>query len=116
MLTPDEELNEQILKKMRDGGDDLSALRPVQFQFVFPSREMAQKFSKAIETRNLLAATSDEGDGPVEDLPWDVNVTIEMQPNLISISGYERDLGQTAANHGGRGDGWFCERIVNDGG
>jgi hypothetical protein len=112
MLSPDRELNEQILQEMRDGGDDLSTVRPVYFQFAFPSCENAQKFAEVVVERRLLAEVSDAGDGPAPDLPWEVNVTIKLGPELTSISGHERDLGQLAAAHQGRGDGWFCERIT----
>ena len=111
MLTPDEELNEQVLKEMRDAGDDLSTARPVCFQLVFPSLEKARGFAEALVERGLLAEVGDGGDGPVLALPWEVNVTIDLRPELRSISDYEHDLGQLAADHQGRGDGWFCERI-----
>lgn len=112
MLSTDEELNEQILQEMRQAGDDLSAVRSVCFQFAFPSRESARSFAADLGSRGLLADVDDHGDGPVEDLPWDVDVAIKMRPELASITGYERDLGEIAATYHGRGDGWFCERIV----
>ncbi|MDI1364300.1 MAG: ribonuclease E inhibitor RraB [bacterium] len=110
-ISPDEELNEQVLQNMRDGGDDLSAVRPVHFQLVFPTWQDARQFAEAAMANGLLAEVSDGADGPVLGMPWDVNVTIELRPELASVSGHERDLGEMAFAHNGRGDGWFCERI-----
>jgi hypothetical protein len=112
VLTPDEELNEQVLQDMRDAGDDLSMVRPVHFQFVFASEEEARAFATDAAARGFLAEVSELDDGPAPDLPWDVNVTLELRPDLRSISDHEHGLGQLAAAHHGRGDGWFCERIT----
>jgi hypothetical protein len=114
MLPDDEELNEQVLQQMRDGGDNLSAVRPVCFQFVFPERKQAQGFSEVMVRRGLVVDVAVDPDGPVSELPWDVNVTIEMKPELTDITGYERNLGQVAIAHEGRADGWYCERIVGN--
>ena len=50
---------------------------------------------------------------PVPGPPWEVNVTIHMAPTLAAMSDFERKLGQQAAVHLGRADGWFCERITS---
>ncbi len=114
MLAADEELNAQVLAQMREGGDDLSAIRPLVFQFVFQTRELAQRFAEDVVKRDLQAVVSDVGDGPAADLPWDVDVTVALRPELAAISSHERELGQMADAYQGRGDGWFCERITRD--
>jgi hypothetical protein len=100
---------------MREAGDDLSVVRPVYFQFALPSLELANKFAEEIAEPSLTVDVSEEGHGPVAELPWDVNVTVEMKPELASISEFECSLGQKAAVYYGRADGWFCERITHDG-
>ena len=111
MRSDDEELNCQILQRMREAGDDLSVVRPVCFQFALPSLELANKFAEEIAEPCL---TVDVSHGPVTELPWDVHVTVEMKPELASISEYECSLGQKAAVYDGRADGWFCERITQN--
>jgi hypothetical protein len=96
---------------MREGGDDLSEVRPVNFQLVFPTWQDARNFADTVMANGLLAEVSDNGGSPAPGLPWDVNVTIELRPELASLSDQERDLGEMALAHSGRGDGWFCERI-----
>lgn len=112
MPTPEEELNEQVLQEMRDAGDDLSRVRPVYFQFVFPSRDKARAFAEVVAERGQLAEVNNVGDGPAPKLPWDVNVTIELRPESLVISDLEHDLSQLAASHQGICDGWFCEQIT----
>jgi hypothetical protein len=86
MRSDEEELNYQILQRMREAGDDLSVVRPVCFQFALPSLELANKFANEIAEPGLTVDVSEEADGPVIELPWDVNVTVEMKPELASIS------------------------------
>lgn len=112
MRSRDEELNEQILQGMRDAGDDLSVIRPVFFQFVFPSRELAQSFAAEIQASGLAANSENEGDGPAPELAWDVNVTIEMIPERVIITDYECSLGEKATVYKGRADGWYCQRVI----
>jgi hypothetical protein len=99
---------------MRRGGDDLSTVRPVHFQLVFRTRHDAQAFAEAVRAKGLLVTMGDGGDGPEMGLPWDVTVTIAFRPEPASLSTHERDLSAMALVHGGRGDGWFCERIIQD--
>jgi hypothetical protein len=97
---------------MREAGDDLSVVRPVFFQFVFPSRELAQSFAEEILASGLAAKAENEGGGPAPELPWDVNVTIEMIPERMTITDYECSLGEKATVYNGRADGWYCQRII----
>ena len=114
MPTIDEELNEQVLQSLRAGRDDLSIARPVDFQFVFPTREEADAFASAVAARGLKVTVADVAEGPAPGLPWDVHVEIQMKPELYAISSFERDLGAVAASSNGRPDGWYCERLTRD--
>lgn len=110
MLSADEQLNEQVLWQMREGGDDLAIVRPIKYQLVFSSELDAQTFATIVRQRGMMAEIAQTTCS--EELPWDVNVTLDMQPELVAISSFEREIGRLAAQHGGRNDGWYCERIV----
>ncbi len=110
-MSADEALNEQVLRRLRAAGDDLTVARPVEFQFVFPSLTDARNFAQAARELDLRAEVADGDDGPAPGLPWDVNVTIHMVPELAAITGHERALGQLAAAYNGRPDGWFCQQM-----
>lgn len=115
METPrsfEENLNERVLQGMREAGDDLSVIRPVFFQFVFPSRELAQSFTEEILESGFEAKAENEGDGPAPEFPWDVNVKIEMIPEGVTITDYECSLGEKATVYKGRADGWYCQRVI----
>lgn len=44
----------------------------------------------------------------VPDMPWDVEVTLQIGPTHSEITATEVDLGAMAAKYGGRNDGWGC--------
>jgi hypothetical protein len=111
MHSYDEMVNEQVLQEMRDGGDDLILVRPIYFQFVFPSEESAQEFAADVGRLGSAKARPDS-DGCVPELPWEVHVTVDMRPELATISDYEKWLDSLASVRCGRADGWYCERIV----
>jgi len=105
----DEDLNRQVLQQMRAAGDDLRTPRPIDFSHAMPDAASAASFAVEFLTRGFRVAVEETGSTP--NLPWDVVVTIVMVPTLHTINETERDLGEAAANHGGRPDGWGCAQI-----
>lgn len=110
MSSNDKDLNRQVLEQMRDGGDDLRTPRPIDFSHALPDSASAASFAAEMRSRGFASAV--EETGCVPDLPWDVVVTITMVPDLQVITDTERDLGEGAAKHGGRADGWGCVRVM----
>jgi hypothetical protein len=109
LRSSDQDLNRQVLQQMRAAGDDLTTPRPIDFSHVLPSAASAASFAAEMKLRGFHLAVEETGSTP--DLPWDVVVTMVMVPNLHSINEAERDLGEAAAKHGGRSDGWGCVRV-----
>ena len=100
-----EEENKDVLRRMSEGGDDLTAPRPVDFTFVFPDRASAASFADAIQSQSFQASEV-ENTGCVPELAWEVVATMEMAPELHAVTEIELGLGNLATGLGGRPDGW----------
>ena len=110
MSSFEENLNREILQRMREGGDSLLTPRPIDFSHVFPDESAATAFSAAMESQGFTTVL--EETGCESELPWDVVVTISMIPDLQALTATELDLNIAAAAHRGRADGWGCERLT----
>lgn len=102
---PDDE-NGDVLRRMQEGGDDLSKPREIDFTVVLPSEDAARNFGD-----HFTAAGYDvkvENAGTVAELPWDVVVVKHMLPDHAGITAFEEELEEVAAPLGGRNDGWGC--------
>jgi hypothetical protein len=110
MSSFDEDLNRQVLRQMREGGDSLTAARPIDFTHALPDATAARGFASELAASGFRLVVRETGCVP--ELPWDVVVTIDMTPELRAITDTERDLGEIAARFGGRADGWGCERVL----
>jgi len=102
---PDDE-NGDVLRRMRDSGDDLSRPRIVDFTTVFPDQERARQLAEMYESRGCVVAV--KYSGVVPELPWDVTVSNFMVPTYQAITDFENGLGASAEPLGGRSDGWGC--------
>jgi len=102
---PDDE-NGCVLKRMIASGDDITIPRRVNFSVVFPDEASARVFRELV-----LVMWSDVDicfSGVVGELPWDVTVSVFMEPSHRGITDVESCLGEQAAKLGGRNDGWGC--------
>lgn len=97
------EENAEILAGMERDGSDLAPSRPVDFSHVFATLAAAQDFAAECE-RDGLKIDVIETDR-VED-PWDVTVTVELQPSATNITSWEERFEVLAQRYGGRTDGW----------
>jgi hypothetical protein len=98
--------NGDVLRHMRESGDDLSVARNIDFTVVFASRDEVQKFGDHFH--RLGYRVSANKSGCVEDLPWDVVVVKNMVPTHSGITTFEAELQSAATPLGGRNDGWGC--------
>ncbi|MDR7296479.1 hypothetical protein J2X16_001818 [Pelomonas aquatica] len=98
--------NGDVLRRMRDSGDNLSIARDIDFTVVFVSRDDVQKFGDHFH--ELGYRISAEKSGTVEDFPWDVVVVKNMVPTHGAITAFEAELQSVATPLGGRNDGWGC--------
>jgi hypothetical protein len=102
---PDDE-NGDVLRRMQEGGDDLTLTRDIDFTVVFETEDAAEKFAGYFAS--LGYKTSFERTDTAEGFPWDVLVVNHMAPDHGKITAFEVELETAASELGGRNDGWGC--------
>jgi len=106
---PDDE-NGDVLRRMKEQGDDLSSPRDVDFSVVFLDEASAKNFIALIEKQFEKVRYSEiETSRP---LKWDVTATRFMIPSHQEITETEQLLENSAASFGGEIDGWGCFNII----
>jgi hypothetical protein len=105
MKYPDD-ANGDALRRMEEGGDDLTRPRDIEFAVVFPDENTATQFAHHVCRFGFAA--SPELTGTDEDFPWDVIVVKHMIPSHGEIGAFEDWLQCVADTFGGQNDGWGC--------
>lgn len=100
---PDDE-NGDVLWRMARNGDNLAKSREIDFSVIFPTEDAALDFAVQL-LRNDLKVSFAAYDGN-EELPWQVQVHVCMEPTHANITDFENQLAEGAAELGGRNDGW----------
>lgn len=100
---PDDE-NGDVLWRMQEHGDNLSARREVDFSVIFQTEEVALEFAVHLLRNDQKVSFSAYDEN--EEMPWQVHAHPVMEPTHENITGYESQLGEDAAKFGGRNDGW----------
>jgi len=100
------EENEDVLRRMRSSGNDLSQSRDINFSVVFPDETAANQFAYQFASDDC--SVNVRKSGCVEELPWDVTVTKHMYPKNEDITEFEAFLESIASSYNGRNDGWGC--------
>jgi hypothetical protein len=94
-----DDLNGDVLRRMRSGGDSLTLSRDIDFSVIFPSEEAAITFCEAVDEPDLKVRYKlSEVD---DDCPWDVTVTKDMIPDHAKIAAMENWLAAHAERLGG---------------
>jgi hypothetical protein len=99
-----DDANGDVLRRLIEGGDDLSSPRNIDFEHIFQSKDGAVAFLAEV-TSPLQSAKLSWYPG---ESAWNVQVTKYMIPTHAEISGLEAELDSFARKHGGRADGWGC--------
>ena len=100
---PDDE-NGNVLWRMLEDGDNLSKPREIDFSVIFPTEEAALLFAVYLLRNDQKVSFSEYQEH--DELPWQVHVHPIMEPTHENITGFEDQLGEDAAEFGGRNDGW----------
>ncbi len=98
--------NEDVLRRMRANGKDLSHARDIEFSIIFPDESAANQF--AYQFADAKSSVSVSKSDCEEKLPWDVTVIKHMVPRNEDITEFEAFLESVASGFGGRNDGWGC--------
>jgi hypothetical protein len=93
---------------MRDGGDDLSQPRTVDFFFVFPERAEALAFARLVNDPDKEVCISCYSERHL----WEATVKFCMVPSHQQITALESELALKANAAGGKADGWGCPQIL----
>jgi hypothetical protein len=99
--------NGRVLRRMYDGGDDLTQSRVVDFCFVFPDRAHALAFVRDVADQTLETCLSWYQGKSM----WQIIVKRDMVPEHASITAMESTLTLKANQAGGKADGWGCMQI-----
>ena len=107
--TPDfpNDENGRVLRRMCDGGDDLTRSRMVEFCFVFADREQALTFVRDVADQTVETCLS----WYQAKSMWEVIVRRDMIPDHRGITELESALTMKAKQAGGKADGWGCMTI-----
>ena len=102
------EVNAEILAGMERDGSDLTPLRPVDFSHIFPNEACAKDFANHCEGDGLKI---DVIETDRVECPWDVTVTLEIEPSAANVTSWEERLDILAQTYEGRADGWGFFRV-----
>jgi hypothetical protein len=107
---PDDE-NGAVLRRLEEGGDDLTQPRNIDFEHVFPSKEGALFFAAQVvnHTDDVKVAWFED------EQVWNVTVTRYMIPKHGAVTELENSLAEIARLHGGETDGWGCFGVSTNG-
>jgi hypothetical protein len=104
-----DDINGDVLRRMRSAGDSLETARDIDFTVVLPDEPAAIAFCGQLTAQGMRAscAFSEAADY----LPWDVTVTKFMVPRHGDITAEESHLASLASVLGGELDGWVTLNI-----
>jgi len=96
-----EDENGDILFRIWKRGCELDTPRTIDFSLVFPSQEQALAFASELQLPGEVEVKFYE-----EEQCWDLRFSPIMVPSWTNISENEARLGEAAAKHEGKNDGW----------
>lgn len=105
----DTEDNADVLRRMKDDGDDLTKARDIEFNHQFEREADAIAFENAVREQGYPKVDHDfwhEVDA------WLTSVHLRMAPDLDGITATETALNEIARDFDGKPDGWGCMEIV----
>ena len=102
--------NAEVLNHITAEGCDMTKVRLVDFEHLFPNSEVAETFARQIadlgfQTRIWLANREDYDDGE-DEYRWNVTASKNMIPTCEDITSTEQQLDAIAHDQGGYADGW----------
>lgn len=105
--SPEEE-NADVLRRMKEDGDDLTKARDIDFHHLFTSETDAAAFEGAVRNQGYQA----DRDYWNELHEWLTTVHVRMVPTLDEITAKELELNGIARSFAGEPDGWGCMEVA----
>ncbi len=105
--SPNEE-NANVLRRMKEDGDDLTKARDIDFHHLFPNETDAAAFEEFVRSQGYQA----DRDYWEELQAWLTTVQVRMVPTLDEITALESELNEIARSFAGEPDGWGCMEMA----
>jgi hypothetical protein len=105
MIYPDDDSGD-ALRRLEEGGDDLTQARNIDFSVVFPVESAAERFAGHFRAQGFAVEVYFVEE--MKEFPWNVNVVKHMKPSHREIGEFETSLQEIADTLGGHNDGWGC--------
>lgn len=96
--------NGDVLWRMRQAGDNLAKPREIDFSVIFPTEQTALEFAVYLLRQNQKVSFAEIENN--DEMPWQVQAHPVMVPSHESITQYENQLAEDAAEFSGLTDGW----------
>lgn len=102
-----EDVSNNVLRRMKEGGFDFARVHPIEFYAIFPDEERARQVAGTFRGESLNAQVSVRDDGA-----WHLQVSKVMYATHAGIGDFEQDLESLIVPLGGVLDGWGVTQEV----
>ena len=104
-----DDIDGDVLRRMRSQGDSLQAPRDIDFNILFSDEAPAIEFCRSFDPAEFRCRYKryDEEEG----LSWNVTVSRHMVPHHADIVAHESRLQELATHLEGEVDGWGCFNV-----
>lgn len=96
-----EDLSQNVLHRMKEGGFDFAQFHPIEFYAIFPDEDRARKAADNFHGESLNAQVTPRDDGV-----WYLQVSKVMYATHVGIGDFEHDFESLVVPLGGVLDGW----------
>lgn len=96
-----EDISQNVLHRMKEGGFDFAAFHPIEFYAIFPDEDRARRAAGKFRGESLNAQVTPRDDGV-----WHVQVSKVMYATHDGIDDFEQNLESLFTPLGGVLDGW----------
>lgn len=103
-----EDVSNNVLRRMKEGGFDFARVHPIEFYAIFPDEERARQVAGTFRGESLNAQVSVRDDGA-----WHLQVSKVMYATHAGIGDFEQDLESLVVPLGGVLDGWGVTQEVH---
>jgi hypothetical protein len=94
--------NGDVLWGMHRNGDDLTKERKMDFFFIFPNKDLAQRFCERAKQYGFHTSLSYFE----EKHAWDAECSVNLIPTHARVTSVESQLSHLPQQFGGKADGW----------
>lgn len=97
----------ELLRLMREQGDDLELARDIDFYLIFDTKEQATAFANRADLGPEFSVSTSRYE---KTSKWQVSLTVHMAPVYAELLILEKQVARLGHDHGGLPDGWGCAK------